>query len=836
MNRKAYFSTLSAALICLSAGLLTGCGGGSNNSGTTPPNNTPSAVAATTGSAQSIVVGGTYTALAATVTNSGGTGVSGVSVTFTVMPGSSGATASFATGGTTDTETTSSSGVATTSQTLTAGTTAGAFTIAATVSGVSTPATFAETNTASVAANLAATSGGGQSTAVSTAFTNPLVATVTDADGNPVSGVSVTFTAPASGASGTFATATPGTTDTETTGSNGQATSQAFSANSIAGGPYNVVASATGLTSVNFAETNAPVVTVTANTYVFYASGEEFINGGVGAPNYYAVAGAVSIDANGDVLGGEQDYNDAFGFTSPNEPTPDTISATTGALVAVDASTGLYTLTLTTSNPNTGTVNTGAGVEEFLVQFVNPSHALIMQFDGSATSSGSLDLQTLASTNGNFAFAITGVNPSYESVAFGGVYTANGTSITGTLDVNDADGGPSLGNSFTATAGTTDSFGRTVTTGITNPSYAAYSLSPAPITFASYEVTAEVLRIIDVDNGTTTGATADAAIGSAYGQGTNATAASSASLGASVFNLLGQWTQNYATLGEFTTSSTTSTTGAIAGTADDNELETPVQQEALPIAGNYSIASNGYGSITGLTWTIPVTTPPPPSPNVTTLGLYLVDPTLNINDPNNTTSADVGGGLIIDLDSALPGGSGVIIPQTDTTVADFNGTYVAGFQDFNISFDSNCYSCEFDMLSQGTMATGAALSLTGADSDPFGTVSGTPAESTGDSFTSTPLAVPTGIYSMSQFNPTPNPLSGTINTQPGTLDVDIYQASGTTLYWLNWDGVSVFLGPIVAQASDLTGIPGAKKPAGKTQPTRNQNSQPTKGFGGGTLR
>jgi hypothetical protein len=64
----------------------------------------------------------------------------------------------------------------------------------------------------------------------------------------------VTFTAPASGASGTF---TNGTRITQaTTDSNGVATATTFTANATAGGPYNVVASATGLTNVNFALTN----------------------------------------------------------------------------------------------------------------------------------------------------------------------------------------------------------------------------------------------------------------------------------------------------------------------------------------------------------------------------------------------------------------------------------------------------------------------------------------------------------------------------------------------------------------------------------------------------
>jgi hypothetical protein len=815
MNRKPYLSISAFTLVCLTMGLLTSCTIGSKKSSSTAP----AAIAATSpaGGTESAAVGATYGALSATVTDGSGAGVSGVSVVFAVVNGASGASASFATGGTTDTETTNSSGVATTSQALTAGTVAGTLTVTATASGASIPpATFTLTNTASAPATLTATSGQGQSATVSTAFANPLIATVTDANSNPVQGVSVTFTAPASGASGTFANGTA--TETDTTDVNGNATSSAFTANSTAGGPYNVVASSTGLTSVNFAETNTTVVVSgPSNNYVFYASGEEAINAG---PNYYAVAGAVTIDANGNILGGEQDYNDAFGITAT-----DTISAVNGALVAVDASAGLYTLTITTTDVNLGTINTAPGVEEFVVQFVNSSHALITQFDGSATSSGSLDLQTTTSaSNGSYAFTAAGVDNNtsgnYASVAIGGVVTANSGGLSGVYDIIDAGTGTtvvSTGNTITAgaTLSGTDTYGRGTLTGsgmITASSvFAFYVVGPA--------TGSQALRIIDMDAN-------DVAIGSAYGQGsatfTNATFPTPTAA-SGVLTLLGQWSEDYATLGEFTADSTNGTFSG--GAADDNELDNSVQMEADSISGStYNLvgtAANGYGTM-AITWGTA-------GPNVSAVNVYMVDPALNINDPNNTTSTDVGGALLLDLDVALPGGVGVITPQTDTTVADFNGTYVAGFQNFN-EFNTNCFACEFDMISQGTMTTGAALSLTGADSDPFGTWDGTAAESAGDTFTSTPLSVSSGFYSMSVGNNPENPIDATINTFEFDMDSDIYQASATTLYWLEIDSNGVFLGPIVAQGS-LTGVPLARKPGGQTQPQPNKNIKPNKGLG-----
>src|SRR5260370_5490809 len=101
--------------------------------------------------------------------------------------------------------------------------------------------------------SITATAGTPQSAAFNTAFATPLQATVKDAANNPVSGVLVTFTAPASGASGTFA----GGVNMATTNAAGVATAPTFTANGIAGGPYNVTASATGIaTPANFSLTN----------------------------------------------------------------------------------------------------------------------------------------------------------------------------------------------------------------------------------------------------------------------------------------------------------------------------------------------------------------------------------------------------------------------------------------------------------------------------------------------------------------------------------------------------------------------------------------------------
>jgi hypothetical protein len=476
----------------------------------------------------------------------------------------------------------------------------------------------------------------------------------------------------------------------------------------------------------------------------------------------------------------------------------------------VDPTTGLGTLTLNTSDTSLGI----SGVEKFAVQFVNASHALITEFDGFATSSGSLDLQTVTSAaNGSYAFALSGIDnnsTNYSSFVTGGVVSVSSSAMSGVFDINDANSGADTsGITFTgAVVSSPDQYGRGTVTGI--------PFLATPVTLAFYTVGpstgSQALRLIDID-------AADTAVGSAYGQGT--ATFDNTSLGSDVFSLIGQWSEVYATLGQWSTDAN----GNITGLADNNELDNGEQQIGAAITGTYELVStgtNGYGSIT-LSG----------NEDISSLGVYMVDPALNINDPNNGgTGSATGGALLVDLDSGMTGGLGVITPQTDTTTTDFAGSYGAGFQNFNQI--SACYDCEFDMVGPFTMTAGllSTASIGADDSDPFDTISGI--ESQGDIYTSTPQAVSAGYYSMSDSNTTPNPLTATIDGLNGSLNVDIYQASGTQLFWLETDNISVFLGPIEQQGS-LTGLPGLKKRQTQTQVPQH-NQQPIKGVFGGSSR
>src|SRR5579864_670091 len=728
----------------------------------------PASILATSGISQSAGVDSTFAApLIVKVVDTSQNPVQFAIVIFNAS--ASGASATFADTGTNATSvTTDVNGVAT-STTFTANAIAGSDSVAATVAGVSTPATFTLANLAGPPATITATTGTPQKAAIGTTFSSPVVATSFNNISNPVTGATVTFNAPTSSASGTFSNGT--TTETDVTDANGLASSSVFTANSIAGGPYTVTAKLAGAAApATFSLTN----TLGFKTYVFCVSGAE-----LNTFSFYSLVGAVQIDTSGNVLAGEQDYNDGGYGVASLEPSGDLI---TGGAMQVSATTGQGTLVLNTNNPSLGV----GGTETFAIQFVNAKHALISQFDGTATSSGSMDVQTLpAALGGGYAFTLTGIDPNFLPVAFGGVFTVSaGTTIQGgLLDTND-EGSVTTGSALTGTLSTPDSFGRGTINSTIN--YTALVGSDAPVALNYYIVGPEVLRIIDVDNQINGSATSDSAIGSAFGQGVNATASGNASVGTSVFGIGGNMLSQFAAAGMFTT---TSSSASFSGVADDDELTNGVLVTASPISGNYSVSTNGYGSLTITSGSLG---------DVNLLGIYLTDPNLNLSDPNNT-SAGFGGALVADMDGFLSGGTGTLIPQTDISTAEFTGAYAFGGQSFT-SFG------EFDFVGSGKVTKGAVAG-TGLVSDPFLTFGAQPMNTT-VKFGGTPLADPSnlGRYTMSLTNAKPNPLRVTINGKTSKFDMAIYQASGGQLLWLNEDSTSVFLGALQQQES-LSEVP-----------------------------
>ncbi len=739
----------------------------------------PASITPTSGNGQSAAVNTSFTnPLQVSVVDSGNNPVNNATVVFTAP--ATGASGTFLTSSTNiATALTNASGIAV-SPIFSANGVAGADTVVAAVSGTTSTASFGLTNMAGSAESVSVVSGTSQNAIGGKPFAAPLSALVVDDLQNPVDGVVVTFTAPTSAASLTFAS-TGTNTSTATTNSAGIATSSTMTANDLAG-TFAVLASATGTTQASFSLTNYPVG---SQYYSFYLSGQEDLEQG-SFTGFYNLAGSVLIDPTGDVIAGEQDYSDGFFVVSP-QPSGDTI---TGGGLTLSSTTHQGTLVLDTNNLNVGV----SGVETLAVQFVNSNHALIAQYDGSATSSGSLDLQTLptlstSNLNGGYAFTLTGLDPVFSPVGYGGVFSiaSGGTTLqNGLYDTNDAGiGAPVLGSSLTGTLSIPDAFGRGTITSTLN--YDVLLGGPSPVSLNYYIVGPEVIRIIDVDP-------SDTAIGTAYGQGTNATTASNASLGSSIFGVEGTvFSTQYGDAGMF---STNSSSGTFTGVGDDNELAFSFTVPDATISGTYSIASTGYGSLT---------IAPGDLGDVSAFGLYMTDPKLNLLDPNNTTSGTGGGALLLDTDALFSGGTGIVLPQTNTSTSSFTGQYAMGAQDQNYLMG---FEGEFDFVAESTVTSGEIVGY-GLVSDPFLTL-GADATNSDGIFIGTPLPDPlnAGRFSMLSTNSPANPLNIKVGKIKQEYNVVMYQANGDQFLWLDEDEASVFLGSL-QQFGSFTTVPTA---------------------------
>jgi hypothetical protein len=306
-----------------------------------PPNQMTTNAGTTPQSAKISTAFGTL--MGVTVKDASSNPIQGVVVTFTA-PAQTGASGTFANGTITTQATTDVNGVATATA-FTANTHAGGpYNVSATASGLSA-ANFALTNTPGAPTQMTANTGSTpQSAKISTAFAMPLGVTVLDASNNPVQGIAVTFTAPAqSGASGTFANAT-GTTQA-TTDVNGMATATTFTANTHAGSPYNVTATATGLPAVNFAltDTAGTATQMTANAGATPQSAS--VSTAFGAPLGVTVEDASNNPVQGIVVT----------FTAPAQTgASGTFANATGTTQATTNANGVATATAFTANTHSG--------------------------------------------------------------------------------------------------------------------------------------------------------------------------------------------------------------------------------------------------------------------------------------------------------------------------------------------------------------------------------------------------------------------------------------------------------------------------------------------------
>src|SRR5206468_1050713 len=291
-------------------------------------------------------------------------------------------------------------------------------------------------------ASITPTAGTPQSATVNTAFAIPLQATVRDAANNLVSGVVVTFTAPGSGASGTFA----GGVNTATTNTSGVATSAVFTANATAGGPYNVVASATGATSGNFSLTNT--VGPAAKVVVTSGSGQSAsVNTAFATPLQATVRDAANNLVSGVVVTFTVPGSGASGTFAGGVNTATTNGsgvATAATFTANSTAGGPYTVTASVAGVATPasfslTNNVGPAAKVVVTSGSGQSASINAAFGAplvaTVTDAGNNPVGNVTVTftapgsgaSGTFAGGVNTATTNTSGVATAATFTANGT-------------------------------------------------------------------------------------------------------------------------------------------------------------------------------------------------------------------------------------------------------------------------------------------------------------------------------------------------------------------------------------------------------------------------
>jgi hypothetical protein len=689
---------LAMASVLLLTVLFSGCGAVSSSStGTTTPPGI--AIALSTAPPSTIAPSGTAT-IAATVTNDGANGgvdwscaPAGNCGSFSATHTASGATTTFtapAAGG---------------SVTITATSTSNHSAVATAPVSVSSPGTL----TVSIA---------GAPGTLAPSATSTVSATVL----NDTASAGVDWTCAPAGSCGTFSSAHTASTVTTTYTAPSTAGTVTITATSTSN--HAVSASAT----ITVAASTAAGGTLTSGSFAFAVSGED------SQKHTIAIIGSVALDASGKVTGGAQDYVSHDGATSP--PSGDAI---TGGQLTM-TSNGKGTLTLTTLNTAVGV----GGTETFSIAVVNSKHALIAEFDGGATSSGTMDMQTLSTQiSGAFSFTVSGRLGHTVIEAFGGNITANGAGgLSVKIDQNSGGNVTHGSNNGTYTA--------------PDPTTGRGTMAFGGNTLSYYVVNAKVLRLVVTNLG-------NPESGSAYAGGSNPVpnakfvfTDSSKLSAAPVFSAAGILSADG--------------NGHVSGFADVDENGVVTK---AAFTGTYTVDSHGYGSIT-------IT--PGNTQDISVLGLYLTDPTINFSDPNSPADAGLGG-LLLDLDPKIPGGSGVLI-LTGSGVNPPTGNLAFSMQTANTSNEADAVG----------VFTISGSSITGTEdlNDVFKTLSSTGLDA-GISVNGILVADPAnaGRFTL--------PLAVTVGTPPPTFNLVLYQASNTQIIVLDADNPQYGLGILELQ-------------------------------------
>jgi hypothetical protein len=453
-------------------------------------------------------------------------------------------------------------------------------------------------------------------------------------------------------------------------------------------------------------------------TYVFAISGT---NG-----SFFSIAGTLQANGNGTITAGVTDINSPAISTTPLL----NVSFTGNYAVRSD---GRTIANLTTTGLSTNL--------SFTINFVllNSTTGLAILFDGSATGSGSIDMQTsqtLASLAGTMAFNVSGVDGAGNPEATAGAVTfdSSGNISGGLLDDNDSGTVNSVSISAASAALTSPVNGRG-TVAITTSGTLSVTRN-----FVYYVVDANHLKLIEAD-------ALPILAGDAFRQSTAAISGSFA------FTMSGASANGH---GAFASGGIMNTDGAgnivntsVVDVDDGGAVTSPA---GATLTGTYAV-SGGRGTMT-------MNTP------VETLTVVFYPSTAGL--------------LMLDINNTLVA-SGTAIPQSGGPFS--NASFSNGFG-LNLSgvtnLNTNVSASEIDAIAQFTANNG---SINGAMDF----------NNSGQLLTSLTL---TGNYSMSANGRAAGTLSP---SSLGTFNIIFYAASGTRVLFIETDPTQVSAGLFAAQ-------------------------------------
>ena len=402
--------------------------------------------------------------------------------------------------------------------------------------------------------------------------------------------------------------------------------------------------------SVTITATSASDSTKTANATVMITKAASasmlnghycfFIQAPTGSRGTATFVGSVQLDGAGNVLGGVEDVVSPVRFDVADP------------VLATSAGSGIPNASYYTVDPSGhGTLRMKTQNQETLdLSFVltSSSHGQIIEVAGDP-GSGTLDLQqtttggfAASQISGPYSLTMDGIDSAANTtkVSFGGIFTGDGIGSVSNVALQVSKSGTAATALPVGTGNFTvpDANGR----GILTIFGGGWSYQ-----WTYYVVTGKVLRLFENDN-------VDLMGGSAYAQGTASTTLS----GNYAYRHSG-WSATGRTVAAGQLAATTAGT-ITGGTSDANAgAAPPTTHTSAAVSGNYTLSLTAPGTMS-LT----------DAAGTSTFGVYLVDPMLNVLDPNNPSG---GGGALLQHTDASIIGTGLLLPQSPA--ATFTGNY-----------------------------------------------------------------------------------------------------------------------------------------------------------------